>query len=76
MVMMKFLSEEFDGTELCCECGMEFDFNIVPQKGIDIVCPHCGAVQHPCSLCDSGVDCSKGCKVNIINSLIEYNKEM
>lgn len=68
-----FEYDTYDGTELCCNCGKEFDFVVVPAKSVLVTCTHCGTVQHPCSLCDPPhVDCSGNkCKENIIESLKE-----
>lgn len=54
--------EEFNGNEVCCECGMEFPFRFVPSKTVLIKCPYCGTEQHPCSMCD---DCDDNCDFNL-----------
>lgn len=59
-VFDKELNQDYYGTELCCECGKEFDFTYNPVKDVHIICSHCGMIQHPCSLCDcsfSGLGC-------------------
>lgn len=63
---------DYEGVELCCRCGKEFDFTYNPVKNHHIVCSHCGEKQHPCSLCD----CSRmayGCHQAILLELKDYN---
>lgn len=69
--------EKFCGDELCYECGREFPFVVtVPSKKIEITCSYCGAVQHPCSLCDTYMaECNSGtCEYWIAKSLEVANE--
>ena len=65
--------EKLWGSELCCECGNEFGFTVLVPVRIKITCPNCGAVQHPCSLCNSSIArCNEGkCTHWIIMSMKE-----
>ena len=71
------MDDEYDGDELCFQCNRDFPFIVIPSKGVEITCPYCGQVQHPCSLCDSDiVDCSKEtCQYWIQKSLEYWSKE-
>lgn len=73
----EIIHQKFEGEEMCSKCGREIYFSIIPINGVEIVCPHCGEKQHPCSLCDSRLGgCSVGdCKDWVIQSLINYSKE-
>lgn len=55
-------AEWFEGTELCANCGEEFGFIFYPDRGELVTCPHCGMIQHPCSLC---WDCDNRCEENL-----------
>lgn len=71
---------DYDGVELCCECGLETGFIYNPERSTHIVCEHCGTKQMPCSLCDADRGCSCGsdetyCRAHIIASLINYSIE-
>ena len=74
---IEIADDTYEGDELCCECDEEFCFLVTPSKGVEIKCPNCGAIQHPCSLCDSRMaECCEGrCKYWIIESLLKYNEE-
>ena len=60
--IIKKKERRYEGTEWCCECNQEFDFIFYPERGSTVKCPHCGAVQHPCSLCS---DCDGKCEENL-----------
>lgn len=56
------ISKIYEGTEMCCNCGNDFDFVFVPKKSIYVTCPHCNTKQHPCSMC---YECDNCCKENL-----------
>ena len=59
-----------NGFECCYNCGDEFYFVINPKQDVFVTCPHCGTIQHACSLCDNPTDCSgRKCKETILKSL-------
>lgn len=68
----KFLNQNFNGTELCSECGIETDFEFNPMKDEYIICSHCHTKMLPCSLCNSG-KCCDDCENKIKASLLYFS---
>lgn len=71
---IKFLNQNWDGTEWCPYCNRETDFVFNPMKDKLIKCNSCGKEIYPCSLCDSGKGCSEfgSCEETIKASLLYY----
>lgn len=65
----------YEGTEICPECGIEINYNVDPLETVEVDCPHCGYKGALlCSLCDQPFGCNCGddhkfCRKSILNTL-------